>query len=105
MPTRTGPRPCGSAIFARHQHARGTRTAGCASTRCRARWVDVEVGGGAVAIKIGHRDGVIVQVTPEFDDVAALARRLGRPERQVLDERAAAAAAAGLVVGAPLPPP
>jgi uncharacterized protein (DUF111 family) len=66
-------------------------------------FVDVAVAGGTVAVKIGHECGVIVQVMPEFDDVAALARRLGRPERQVLDESAAAAAAAGLVVGAALP--
>jgi uncharacterized protein (DUF111 family) len=66
-------------------------------------FVDVEVGGGTVAVKVGHQGGVIVQVMPEFDDVAALARRLGRAERQVLAEAAAAAAAAGLVVGAALP--
>jgi hypothetical protein len=66
-------------------------------------FVDVGVAGGTVAIKVGHRDGVIVQVMPEFDDVAALARGLGRAERQVLAEAAAAAAATGLVVGATLP--
>jgi uncharacterized protein (TIGR00299 family) protein len=66
-------------------------------------FVDVAVAGGTVAVKVGHEGGVIVQVMPEFDDVAALARRLGRPEREVLDESAAAAAAAGLVVGAALP--
>jgi len=41
---------------------------------------------------------------PEFDEVAALAHRLGRPEREVLAEASVAAATAGLVVGAPLPP-
>jgi uncharacterized protein (TIGR00299 family) protein len=66
-------------------------------------FVDVGVAGGTVAVKVGHARGVIVRVMPEFDDVAALARRLGRPERQVLDESAAAATAAGLVVGAALP--
>jgi uncharacterized protein (DUF111 family) len=66
-------------------------------------FVDIDVGGGTVAVKVAHRDGVIVQVMPEFDDVAAAARRLGRPERLVLQEAAAAAAAAGLVVGAALP--
>jgi hypothetical protein len=66
-------------------------------------FVDVDVAGGTVAVKVGHRGGVIVQVMPEFGDVAALARRLDRPERQVLAEAAAAAAAAGLVVGAVLP--
>ncbi|HET9143226.1 MAG TPA: hypothetical protein VFO68_27935, partial [Actinophytocola sp.] len=53
--------------------------------------------------KVGHAGGVIVRATPEFDDVAALARRLDRPERQLLAEAAAAAAAAGLIEGAALP--
>ncbi|HEX8347504.1 MAG TPA: nickel pincer cofactor biosynthesis protein LarC [Actinoplanes sp.] len=66
-------------------------------------FVDVDVADGTVAVKVGHDRGVIVQVMPEFDDVAALARRLGRSERQVLAAAAAAAAAAGLVVGAALP--
>ncbi|GAA3343866.1 nickel pincer cofactor biosynthesis protein LarC [Amorphoplanes nipponensis] len=66
-------------------------------------FADVAVAGAPVAVKLGHDRGVIVQVMPEFDDVAALARKLGRAERQVLAEAAAAAAAAGLVVGAPLP--
>jgi uncharacterized protein (DUF111 family) len=66
-------------------------------------FVDVTVADGTVAVKVGHRHGVIVQVMPEFEEVAALARRLGRPERQVLAEAAAAAATAGLIVGAPLP--
>jgi pyridinium-3,5-bisthiocarboxylic acid mononucleotide nickel chelatase len=66
-------------------------------------FVDVGVAGGTVAVKVGHSGGVIVQAMPEFDDVAALAHRLGRPERQVLAEAAAAAAAAGIVLGAALP--
>ena len=36
-------------------------------------WIDVEIGSGTVPVKIGYRDGVIVQVTPEFDAVAAYA--------------------------------
>jgi pyridinium-3,5-bisthiocarboxylic acid mononucleotide nickel chelatase len=66
-------------------------------------FVDVPVAGGSVAVKVAHRDGVIVQVMPEFDNVAALARRLDRPERLVLQEAVNAAAAAGLAVGRPLP--
>jgi uncharacterized protein (DUF111 family) len=66
-------------------------------------FVDVDVSGGTVAVKVGHADGVIVQVMPEFDDVATLARRLGRPELQVLADAATAAAGAGLVVGAAVP--
>ena len=67
-------------------------------------FVDVDVAGGTVAVKLGHRDGVIVHVMPEFEQVATLAREQGRPERLVLLDAAAAAAAAGLSVGALLPP-
>ncbi len=62
-------------------------------------FVDVPVAGGTVAVKVGHRDGIIVQAMPEFEQVAALARALGRPERQVLAEALRAAADAGLVTG------
>jgi uncharacterized protein (DUF111 family) len=66
-------------------------------------FVDIDLEGGTVAIKVAHRDGVIMQVMPEFDDVAAAARRLRRPERLVLQQAGAAATAAGLIVGATLP--
>jgi uncharacterized protein (DUF111 family) len=72
-----------------------------ASQRC---WRDVEVHGTRLPVKIGHRDGRILQATPEFDPVAQLARELGLPVRVVLAAAGAAAAAAGLVPGAPLPP-
>jgi uncharacterized protein (DUF111 family) len=67
-------------------------------------FVPVPVAGGVVAVKVGHADGVVVQVMPEFDDVAALAAEQDRPERLVLQEALAAAARAGLTVGAPLDP-
>ena len=66
-------------------------------------FADIDLDGATVAVKVAHRDGVIRQVMPEFDDVAAAARRLDRPERLVLQQATAAAAAAGLVVGAALP--
>jgi uncharacterized protein (TIGR00299 family) protein len=66
-------------------------------------WVDVPVAGGSVAVKIAHRAGVIVQVSPEFDQVAALARALGRPQKDLLDAAQAAATGAGLAVGAAVP--
>jgi uncharacterized protein (TIGR00299 family) protein len=66
-------------------------------------FVTVDVGGGTVAVKVGHAGGVIVQVMPEFEDVAALARATGRAERVVLQQAATAAAAAGLIVGSPMP--
>jgi pyridinium-3,5-bisthiocarboxylic acid mononucleotide nickel chelatase len=66
-------------------------------------FVDIELPGGIIAVKLGHAGGVIVQVMPEFDDVAALARRQGRPERLVLQEAANVATARGLIVGSALP--
>ncbi len=66
-------------------------------------WIDVAVAGGSVAIKIAHRDGVIIQVSPEFDQVATLANGLGRPQMDLLAAANAAAASAGITVGAPVP--
>ncbi|MEY9872010.1 uncharacterized protein (TIGR00299 family) protein [Streptacidiphilus sp. MAP12-33] len=67
-------------------------------------WAQVEVDGGSLPVKIGHQDGVIVQVTPEFDPAARLAARSGLPARTVLASAEHAAAARGLVPGAPVPP-
>ncbi|GAA2719069.1 nickel pincer cofactor biosynthesis protein LarC [Cellulomonas aerilata] len=67
-------------------------------------WVAVEVDGGTVRVKVGHRAGRVVQATPEFGDVAALAADRGVPVRQVLAQAQAAATAAGVVQGAPWDP-
>ena len=67
-------------------------------------FVLVAVGDAQVSVKVAHRDGVLLQVMPEFEDVAALARRQGRPERVVLQEALTAAAEDGLVVGATATP-
>jgi len=66
-------------------------------------WVDLEVEYGSVAIKVAHRDGVIWQATPEFDDLDRLAARHGVPVQRVLDQCRAAMPPAGLVSGARLP--
>jgi uncharacterized protein (TIGR00299 family) protein len=66
-------------------------------------WFDVLVDDLVVAVKVASRDGVIAQVSPEFDAVAAVAERLGRTQHDVLTAAAAAAAAAGLVTGVTLP--
>lgn len=66
-------------------------------------WVAVEVDGRNIGVKVAHRDGRIVQATPEFRDVAAAAEVLGRPVRDVLEAARAAAAHAGLTSGRTLP--
>lgn len=63
----------------------------------------VRVTGGSVAIKISHRAGVIVQATPEFDDVAAVAAATSVPTSVVLQESTAAAWNAGLRPGERVP--
>jgi len=68
-------------------------------------WVEVQVDGHPVRIKLGHRNGRIITVTPEFSDVVAAAAAAGRTERSVLAHANAAASAAGLVVGGDIPGP
>jgi uncharacterized protein (TIGR00299 family) protein len=54
----------------------------------------VVVDGCDIAVKVARLDGVVVNVAPEYDDVAAAAVRLGRPVKAVL--AAAIAAAEGI---------
>jgi len=67
-------------------------------------WTDVTVDGRTVAVKVGHRDGVVVHATPEFEDAARVAAEGNRPVRDVLAAASAAAATAGLTAGAAIPP-
>jgi uncharacterized protein (DUF111 family) len=64
-------------------------------------WRTVPLRGGDVRIKVGLRDGRILQASPEFDDVAGLARARGVPVREVLAEAVAAADAVALRPGEP----
>ena len=60
-------------------------------------WVSVRVGDDEVRIKTASLDGVVVNAQPEFEDVAAIAERTGRPVKAVLAEAVAAAQAAGVL--------
>ncbi|MDQ1007085.1 uncharacterized protein (TIGR00299 family) protein [Streptomyces sp. V4I23] len=82
----------------------GVRESAVRRTALQRLWVPVPVLGGTVPVKIAHRGGLIMQATPEFDDVAALAAELALPVRTVLEAAVARAVAAGLVGGAPVPP-
>ncbi|MCW2753089.1 MAG: hypothetical protein JWQ32_500 [Marmoricola sp.] len=53
----------------------------------------VEVDGQRIAVKLAHLHGELLNVQPEYDDVAAAARALGRPAKDVLAEAAALARA------------
>jgi len=66
-------------------------------------WIVVELASGPVRLKIAHHDGLIVQATPEFEDLRALADRLRVPIGDVLAQATGAAVARGLTRGAPLP--
>lgn len=55
----------------------------------------VEVGGHRVAVKVARLEGEVLNVQPEFEDVAAAARALGRPVKAVMSEAVAAARGLG----------
>jgi pyridinium-3,5-bisthiocarboxylic acid mononucleotide nickel chelatase len=58
----------------------------------------VDVLGAQVGVKVATDGGQVVNVSVEYEDVAALARKLGLPEKEVLRAATAAAAAAYPVV-------
>ena len=55
----------------------------------------VELDGHTIGVKVARLDGEVVNVQPEFEDVAAAARALGRPVKTVMAEAIAAARGAG----------
>ncbi|MFD0503219.1 nickel pincer cofactor biosynthesis protein LarC [Streptomyces chiangmaiensis] len=81
----------------------GVRETAVRKTALERTWVHVPLLGATVPVKVAHRDGEILQATPEFDDVAALARKLGMPVRTVLEAAVAAAVDQHLIPGAELP--
>ena len=56
-------------------------------------WRTVEVDGRPVRVKLGLLGGEVVNAVPEWDDVAAAAAALGRPEKLVLQDAVALAGA------------
>jgi uncharacterized protein (DUF111 family) len=54
-------------------------------------WLDVDIDGQTVRVKLATDNGRIVNVAPEFDDVAAAAAALDVPVKDVLAQASAAA--------------
>lgn len=69
----------------------GLRMTSVAKSALDREFVDVEVDGQSVRVKLARHDGVIVNIAPEFDDVVRAASALGRPVKVVLAAASAAA--------------
>ncbi|GAA4989806.1 nickel pincer cofactor biosynthesis protein LarC [Kineococcus glutinatus] len=80
-----------AAVVLGHTSAIGLRTSAVRKHPLPRRWVEVEVGGQPVRVKLAERDGRVVTAQPEFADVAAAAVVLRVPERTVLARATAAA--------------
>ncbi len=57
-------------------------------------WVEVEVGGRPVRVKVGRHHGQAVNVAPEYSDCAEVARRTGRPVKEIFRQALEQAVAA-----------
>jgi uncharacterized protein (TIGR00299 family) protein len=81
----------------------GVRQSAVRKTALPRGWIDLDVAGSQLPIKIAYRDGTIWQVTPEFDELDRAAAASGMSPRALLEEANATAAAVGLVTGARVP--
>jgi pyridinium-3,5-bisthiocarboxylic acid mononucleotide nickel chelatase len=77
--------------FFRHTSTFGVRISQVRRAELERRIVTVPVGEGTVRVKVGLIGGTITTITPEHDDVAELARTMGRPVKAVYEEAATAA--------------
>jgi uncharacterized protein (DUF111 family) len=57
-------------------------------------WIEVDVDGQPVRVKVATLGGDVMNAAPEWEDVAAAARALGRPAKVVLSAAIAATSAA-----------
>jgi pyridinium-3,5-bisthiocarboxylic acid mononucleotide nickel chelatase len=54
-------------------------------------WIDLEVDGYTVRVKIGRRDGAVVTIAPEYEDARAAASATGRPLKEIYAQATATA--------------
>ncbi len=69
----------------------GLREVGYAKTALQRETTAVSVAGHQISVKVARLDGEVVNVQPEYDDVARAAHATGRPVKEVLADAAAAA--------------
>lgn len=87
-----------------HTTTLGVREVAVTRTVLERHWVDVEVAGRAVPVKIGSREGVVVHAAAEFEALASVADAAGLTQPDTAQRAAAAIVAAGLVAGEAVPP-
>lgn len=90
-------------VLWRHTTTLGWRAAAVTKQVLDRTWVEVTTAAGPVRVKLGFREGRVVQAMPEYEDVRRAATDAGVPVREVLAQAHAAAHRAGLVPGAPAP--
>ena len=66
----------------------GVRTTSVDKDELLREWVEIEVEGHAVRVKIARRGSEVVTVSPEYDDAVAAARATGLPLKDVYDRAA-----------------
>jgi len=69
----------------------GARTSRVDKTALDREWVEVQVGGQRIRVKVARLGGAAVSVNPEWDDVSAAAKETGRAAKDVLADATAAA--------------
>ena len=69
----------------------GVRTTPVGKHALAREFIEVDVDGQQVRVKLARHDGELLNVAPEFDDVVRAAAALGRPVKSVLAQAAAAA--------------
>ncbi|MFP5415399.1 MAG: LarC family nickel insertion protein [Actinomycetes bacterium] len=96
-------RPAVIKTLLEHTTTLGVREVGLTRTVAQRSWVDVDLDGHPLTVKIGARDGTILHAAAEFDALAALAASLGRPQAELAQRAASAIVVAGLTPGSPVP--
>lgn len=90
-------------VLLTHTTTLGVREVGVRRRTLERAFVTVEIDGVPLTVKVGGRAGAVVHAAAEFDSLAEVAARLGRPEAEVAQRAAAAIVAAGWVAGARMP--